>query len=470
MIRRREFLRLSLASLGSVSGVAWGEVAGANSDAQDVVFLGPSEQGYKEATQLFNSRHVRVPKLVAICFSTRGVQLAVKRAGEQGLPIAVKSGGHSFEAFCSNDGGMMISLAMMRQLQYSATSKLLVAQPGAKLAELYDKLIPLKRILPAGSCGGVGLGGLTLGGGYGLFAREYGLTCDHLLEATMVDGGGNIVSTKQDRELLSVLRGGGNGNFGVVTSMVFKTHGAPTSMVSKNYKWYKLSKQRASLVLQEWFAATARLPNDAFSAFVLNGRHLTILVTFFKEESRAKVFAALEGISKLCDRQYKSRSRPLRSALKLYYGRKNPLPFKNASAGYYRGFEQMKKAFEESVSLVFDTPGMVFQVNTLGGAIANDTLKGTSLYPHREFPYLGELQTYWSRDSQAEKCLRNFKLVQSIFSKNGINEHYRNYPDIDFVEPMKSYYGKAGTDSILAMKTRYDSGNRFQYAQLKGSE
>ncbi len=148
------------------------------------------------------------------------------------------------EGFSVNDGGLVINLSKLNKVELLGDNKIRVG-PGCTLGNLYDNILPKGRLLPAGSCATVGLGGLALGGGYGLFSRKYGLTCDHLVEATIVDGKGNICSTKNDHELLWALKGGGAGNFGVVTEMVFNTHEAPLTMQAHYFKARKLTAEKA---------------------------------------------------------------------------------------------------------------------------------------------------------------------------------------------------------------------------------
>ncbi|HET6991479.1 MAG TPA: FAD-binding protein, partial [Bacteroidia bacterium] len=184
---------------------------------------------YSDLRKGFNKRINKYPLVIALCTSTNDVAEAIQFARKNKLEIAVKSGGHSMEGFSSNDGGMVINLSKMNSVEFLEDNKIKTG-PGCTLSHLYDNILPKKRIIPAGSCGTVGLGGLTMGGGYGLFARKYGLTCDNLLEATMVDGNGMIHSTKDDPELLWALRGGGAGNFGVVTELIYQSHEAPENM------------------------------------------------------------------------------------------------------------------------------------------------------------------------------------------------------------------------------------------------
>ena len=152
------------------------------------------------------------------------------------------------EGFSVNDGGMVINLSNINSVEFLEDNKLKIG-PGCTIAQLYAEILPKNRIIPVGSCGSVAMGGLTVGGGYGLFSREYGLICDQLLEATFVDGNGIIHPTKDDPELLWALRGGGSGNFGVVTEMIFQSHKAPAGIQSHYFKALNFNAERANTFL-----------------------------------------------------------------------------------------------------------------------------------------------------------------------------------------------------------------------------
>jgi len=209
-IDRRTFLRTQvLVGLGfSLSG----ELRAARPEDRSLPFLlTPESRRYDELRVRFNRRVERRPAFIALCEDTEQVAQAIRFAGARKLRVSVKSGGHSFEGFSSNDGGLVVDLSLLDRVQEVGNQQIRVG-PGCTLEKLYDALLPKGRLLPAGSCGGVGVGGLTLGGGYGLFSRLYGLTCDHLLGVRFVDGRGNIHDTSEageiDDELLWACRGG----------------------------------------------------------------------------------------------------------------------------------------------------------------------------------------------------------------------------------------------------------------------
>jgi FAD/FMN-containing dehydrogenase len=389
------------------------------------------------------------------------VQYAIQKAAEKGLKVAVRSGGHSFEGFSSNDGGMVINLSQMKKIIFQDGDQAVV-EPGCLLQEIQDVFFSKKRLLPAGSCGTVGIAGLTLGGGYGFFSRQYGLTCDSLLQANIVMADGKVYDTDNDPELLWACRGGGNGNFGVVTSFKFRHYQMPDAFSAYTLKYGNLKYDRWSKVLDSWFATTRRLPDDAFSAFVLNGNFLTILVTAFKDP--AATGNLLEDLIQQSDHHAGSLQKDLPQAMKRYYGRKGPLYFKNASGGMYNGLEDLQSCKEALFEKVISTPGIVYQINTLGGKVADKDLETGSCFPYRSMPYLSELQSYWNRKDQEDKMIKKFEEIMHLLKDAGVHAHYRNYPDADLFDWEHAYYGN-NYSRLQAVKRRYDAGDLFHYPQ-----
>ncbi|HMD00659.1 MAG TPA: BBE domain-containing protein, partial [Ferruginibacter sp.] len=334
---------------------------------------------------------------------------------------------------------------------------------GCIISNLYDALLPHGKIIPGGSCGTVALAGLTLGGGYGLTARQYGLTCDSLVEVTMVDGTGTIRNSKDEPELLWACKGGGNGNFGVVTELKFKVHKAPKTMQSFRFKTHKVNTAKAKEILQNWFEATAQLPKSCFSAYVLNGKTVYILLTNIAAETVA-IKQITEKLSALADKTTKTRPQPIASALKTFYGLKEPQFFKNASAGLYRSFDEIEPCIDKVISKVISTSGMIYQVNTLGGNIMLDEFRKTSSFPYRDYPYFSELQTYWQTETQGTHMMQRFEEIEKMFLDIGIKAQYQNYPSVGFQHWEEMYYGD--NDSLLQrIKNKYDPANLIRHEQ-----
>ena len=448
--------RLLLGAAGFLAAMPAGAAEG-----RPVTWLTPADRDYDAARRLFNSALSLRPAVIAQCRSEQGVLQAVARAALEKKAVAVKSGGHSFEGFCLNDGGLVVDVSGMKAMNLDRRTGLLTAGPGCRLGELNQALLAKGRLLPSGSCGGVGLAGLVLGGGYGLFARQFGLTCDHLEGVRLVDGEGNVRDSRDEPELLWACRGGGNGQFGVVTEFRLRTHTSPARLHAFKFRAGQLTGERAMKLLEAWFEASAGLPDHAFSAFVMNGRFLTVLLTCTGSPEDRGVVGFRKRLVDRGTQDTRSRAVPLAQALPRYYGEPGPLPFKNASAGCYESFAQLAPALPGVFQEVLRTPGLIFQVNTLGGAIARGP---DGAYPHRQCPWLGEWQAYWQRESQREPLLAAGSRLRGHLAAAGIRRHYANYPDLAFVDWAEAYYGDS-LERLRAVKRRLDPADRIRHPQ-----
>lgn len=459
---RRRFIKQVAAA--SVSSLAFVRHSGAT-EPDDVVFLKPTDRDYARFRQPFNKRIVLAPAVIAACRSEAGVQRAVEYAKAQGLSIAIKSGGHSFEGYSLNQNGLVIDLSQMNRLQLDAGGRL-TAGPGCKLGQLFEYLLPRERLIPTGSCGGVGIAGLTLGGGYGMFSRKYGLTCDSLTRVRLVDGQGRLQDSRATPELLWACRGGGNGNFGIVTSLEFDTQPAPRLFHSYRFKYLDLDPARAAALAERWFESTPALPAEGFSAFVLSGKTLTVLVTTFEQQPGKSLHTrVLNDLARGATSVQPVQSDSLINSVKRYYGRAQPLYFKNVSAGFYRGFSDLKAVALEAFRRVAAHPGMLFQINTFGAQQESDEVRRLAAFPHRAFSYIGELQCYWEAPAQTQRAVTAVQEIQRLLWQGGIRAHYSNYPDIDLENWAEAYFGQENYLRLQAIKRTYDPDNRVRHPQ-----
>jgi FAD/FMN-containing dehydrogenase len=245
-IDRREFVkRTAAAGAGfSLAGLAGCETGAARSDAglrsvEEVdaaaverfiasltgPAIRPAGQGYDAARQVWNGKFDRRPGLIVRCADSTDVARAVDFARSETLLVAVRGGGHGGAGHGSCDGGMVIDLSRMKGLEVDPGQGIARAEPGVRSLEMdaATQQHGLATVMPV--CPGVGIGGFTLGGGYGLLAGKYGFSCDNLVSAEVVlaDGTTVVVDEETDPNLLWALRGGG-GNFGIVTSFRYRVH------------------------------------------------------------------------------------------------------------------------------------------------------------------------------------------------------------------------------------------------------
>jgi FAD/FMN-containing dehydrogenase len=196
-------------------------------DAIDGRVILPSSAEYGAAKNVFNSRFAdSTPAAVVTVKSTDDVRHAVEFAAKGNIKIAARSGGHSYIGASAADSAMIIDLRQLPgDVTYDDASGLATVSAAAELHSVQIALAAHGRSIPSGSCPTVGIAGLTLGGGLGSDARRSGLTCDTLVAASIVLPSGEAItaSPEDHADLFWALRGGGGGNFGVVTSFTFRT-------------------------------------------------------------------------------------------------------------------------------------------------------------------------------------------------------------------------------------------------------
>jgi FAD/FMN-containing dehydrogenase len=218
---------------------------------------------YDQARKLYNAMIDKHPLLIARCADAADVIAAVNFGREGKLPIAVRGGGHNGPGLGSVDGGLVIDLSAMRGTRVDPARRTVRVGPGCVTGEVDHATHAFGQAVPFGIVSTTGVAGLTLGGGHGYLSRQYGLTVDNLLEADVVLADGRFVtaSEQENPDLLWALRGGG-GNFGVVTSFLFRTQ--PAGMVYAGPIIFELADGAGVL---RWYRDFAPEAPDEFYMF-----------------------------------------------------------------------------------------------------------------------------------------------------------------------------------------------------------
>ena len=185
----------------------------------------PGDPTFDQHREVWNGMVDRRPHLIARCTSAADVAAAVRHGRDLDLEIAVKCGGHSMVGISVPEGGLMIDLRPMNQVTVDPDARRARVQGGSLLRTLDHAAEQHGLATTAGNVGHTGVGGLTLGGGMGWLARQFGLACDNVASYTIVTADGETLRASADEhpDLFFGLRGGG-GNFGVVTEFEFRLH------------------------------------------------------------------------------------------------------------------------------------------------------------------------------------------------------------------------------------------------------
>lgn len=271
--------------------------------------IGPADGNYEEARQVYNAMIDRRPALVARCAGPDDVAKVVSFARENSVLLAVRGGGHNGAGLGTCDGGVVIDLAGLKQIEVDPGARTVRVGGGCTWGEVDAATNEHGLATPSGIISTTGVGGLTLGGGMGHLSRKCGLTIDNLLEADVVLASGERVRAAEDEnpDLFWAIRGGG-GNFGVVTSFLFRLHevgtvfGGPTfwdidqsAEVLSAYREFILAAPRE---LNGFFAYTSVPPAPPFPE-ELHGRKVCGIVWCYvggEEEGAAAMAPLLDAV------------------------------------------------------------------------------------------------------------------------------------------------------------------------------
>ncbi|WP_020662709.1 FAD-dependent oxidoreductase [Amycolatopsis benzoatilytica] len=413
----------------------------------------PDDNGFATAKRAFNPLFDgRKPAAVANCAKPEDVQACVAAAGGR-VPLAARSGGHSYAGYSAPDGGLVIDVGGMSGVDVQGEQVVIGA--GARLGDVYSALAKAGRCLPAGSCPTVGIAGLALGGGIGVLARKYGLTCDRLQSAQIVtpDGKLRTVSADADADLFWALRGGGGGNFGVVTSFTFSTVEAPTITVFS----LRFAAGSAGDVVDAWQRWLPTTPPELWSNCVVSGgaSGASRIGGAFVGSS-SQLTAALGGLS----------VSPTKRTMKtLSYG---------AAMNYFSGSSD-RQTFVASSRIITDPVdggtvadlasghvGMDLLIDGLGGAVGAVAPADTAFW-HRKA--LASIQVYAPATASNQDSVRkSVSTVVAGLSDAGAHGGYVNYIDPELPDWKTAYYGDNAARLDQVAK-KYDPNGFFKFAQ-----
>ncbi len=250
--------------------------------------IGPTDVGYEDARHVYNAMIDRRPRLIARCANAADVIAAVTFGRERGLPIAVRGGGHNGAGLAMVDDGLVIDLSQMRAVRVDPVARTVRVEGGAVWGDVDHATAPFGLAVPTGFISSTGVGGLTLGGGLGYLTRRFGLTIDNLLEVDIVLADGRLVTANVDAhpDLFWALRGGG-GNFGVVTSFLFRGNPVGPTVYGGPMFW---PLEQAGTVMRYWRDLILKGPEELNGWF---GFHTVPPVDMFPAEHHLKKMAVV---------------------------------------------------------------------------------------------------------------------------------------------------------------------------------
>ncbi len=422
----------------------------------------PHVDGYDQARLLLNPSFDKRPALIAQPTGVADVQSAVDFASEHELLVAVKCGGHSASGKSTCDGGLQIDLSKFHGVRVDPKARTARVDGGSLLGELDHESMAHGLVTTAGTVSHTGVGGLTLGGGFGRLARRFGMTIDNLLELDVVTPDGKLQRAAPDEnpDLYWALRGGG-GNFGIVTSFLFALHPMQRQVVRARYSY---PVAQAKQVLRFYGEYAEQIPDDmelSFSMIAPPGGAPPVVslgVVYSGDVSR------LEGLLAPLQKAGKTTREQVSTMDYVALQRSGDFDDPRANGSYQKsGF--IGAIDSRMVDVMVDNfdpkPNRVtwFSFQQTGGAIGRVAPEATA-FAHRESSHnmlsfmawrhgddpsehVADIKRYWSN---IEPLTRGF-YSNDVFDETQaqINANYRqNFP------------------RLLEVKKRYDPGNLFR--------
>ncbi|MFC9249402.1 FAD-binding oxidoreductase [Streptomyces sp. NPDC057136] len=459
----------------------------------DGLLVRPGDADYASARQLYNIRFDTLkPAAVAYVRHEDDVRACLAFARSAGTPVAIRSGGHSYAGWSSGNGRLVIDVSSLARVDTNGT-----VGAGAKLIDVYRGLARHGRTVPGGSCPTVGISGLTLGGGHGVASRAYGLTCDNLTSATLVTADGSALTADADHhpDLFWALRGAGNGNFGVVTELRFRTRPAPSTVSGfLSYPW-----SRAQAVLAAWQEWGPEQPDEIWSSAHLDagpgGGMPTLSIAAFSLGTYGDLQNAVDRLADKIGASASSvslRRHSFLEAMLVYAGCSGltdaqcHLP--GTTPGRNEGGALQREAYA-AASDFFDRPlsaaglralidraeaftripveqgggGGSITLTALGGAINRVDPQATA-FVHRRSRVLAQYIGAWQPGTSGTAQQGWLKTTHAALRRYASGAAYQNYVDPDLGDWRKAYYGTSA-DRLARLKERYDPTRLFTFPQ-----
>ncbi|GCE13532.1 FAD-binding oxidoreductase [Tengunoibacter tsumagoiensis] len=447
---------------------------------------------YATALQLFNPRFDAIkPDGIAYCTSPEDVQACLAFSQRFQLPFTVRSGGHSYAGY-STTTGLVIDMTRINAISVDTQAGTATIGGGARLIDVYAALTKQGVILPAGSCPTVGIAGLTSGGGVGVLGRKFGLTCDNLLSAQVVLADGRTVTCDKDHDpdLFWALRGGGGGNFGVVTSFTFSTHPlSSVTLFTLGWSWNK-----AVDVFDAWQQWAPQAPDELWSNCLLlanqqNGPLVRVNGVYVGDEAttNAQLQQLIDRIGSAPTSRYVWQSEVL-DAMLYEAGCSNKslaecrLPSMDPQGQLQREIDLAKADYfaqtlpRQAIQALVDAittrqqisgfTGGGIGIDAYGGAI-NQVARNATAFVHRNALFSAQYTATWNPGDADDLVTANRSWLNNLWQAMrpyATGTSYQNYIDPDLKDWQQAYYGE-NLSHLRQVKKTYDPGNLFHFAQ-----
>lgn len=409
----------------------------------------------------------RRPLAIISCSSISDVMEAVRFARRENLPFSVRGGGHSVAGKAVGDGALMIDLSRMKSIQVDPRRQTVVAQAGLTWGEFDRETEKFHLATTGGVISSTGIAGLSLGGGIGWLMGKYGLACDNLISADLVNAEGRhmCVSASENEDLFWAIRGGG-GNFGIVTAIEFRLHRLES--VLGGIILYPRS--RAVDLLRRYRDLTLTAPDELTAYAALMTGHGTPMAAIALCHSGERA-AAKEELA-----QFQLDEPPIADLTgeKKYSEIQSMLDF-TAPAGlhYYFTCPFLCNLTDEAIASIVEhaesapTEQTQIVIEHMHGLASRVAVAATA-FGLRRVQYSINIMPAWDTPALTEKCIAWARSAAADMRSLGASGAYVNYLGDEGAAAIRASYGR-NYDRLSMLKAKYDSENVFCFNQNIGA-
>jgi FAD/FMN-containing dehydrogenase len=431
--------------------------------------ISPDDPGYDEARAVFVGGFDRRPAVIVRAATAGDVACAVGLARETGLELAVRSGGHSGAGHSATDGGILLDLRGLTDLEVDVPGRTAWAGAGLSAGGLTTALAAHGLAVGFGDTGSVGVGGITLGGGVGYLVRKHGLTIDSLLAAEIVTADGRLIRTDAETEpdLFWAIRGGG-GNFGVVTRFRYRLH--PLDGIVGGMLVLPATPE----TIAGFMAASAAAPEELSTiANVMPAPPMP----FLPEAVHGRLivmgmlaFAGDRGSGERAVAPFRALATPLADLVRpMAYPEIYPPEddsYHPTAVGHTMFIDHVDRDVAATIVArleASDASVRVAQLRALGGAMARIPADATA-FAHRSRPIMVTVAAFY--DGPADRAVRQAWVDDFAAAlRQGDGGAYVNFLNDEGPARVREAYPGATWDRLRAIKARYDPTNLFRLNQ-----
>lgn len=426
---------------------------------------------YEKDRKQWNRAIEKYPLVIVYCLKEEDIISAIVWARENKVGIRVRSGGHHYEGYSNGNDVLIIDVSKMNKIILDEEKKVLKIQGGVRNRELYEATGKVGYPFPGGGCPTVGAVGFTLGGGWGYSSRMFGLGCDSLIGAEIIDYKGEkiIINENDNAELLWALKGAGGGNFGVITSLTFKLPQQVQNATLINIDCPNLPKEdrvQLFLIYQQMFKALDHRCNLKMAVYNSKEKGIGVKFTGIFYGTRKEANLAIMPL-----KEFEGNLTITMKYMSVFEVNEeiqdsHPDYESYKSGGRFVLRDYSRGEAEELLSLIDSrADGSTYAAISLyglGGKV-QEADKKASVFAWRDAKFIMGIQSVWEDASYAQKN-RDWTVEKYNIIRRYTNGAFVNFPFEENESFLRDYYGD-NEETLRGIREKYDPDKVFASEQ-----